>query len=77
MESFTGVKREGKGFYVVYINGEDEGHATNPQLAAAKLEKQIARAEANAQRDASMAAYMTQRVEVEYSFAERAGMVAA
>ncbi len=74
---FTGVKKEGRGFYVVYVNGEDEGHATNPAAAAAKLEKQIARFEMNAQRDASMAAYMTQRAEVEYSRIERLGMVTA
>ncbi len=67
---YTGVKREGHGFYGIYIAGVLTTTAHNPKDAAAKLEKEVARAAMNAQRAASVAAW-------EYNRAERAGMVAA
>ena len=77
MGKFTGVRKEGRGYYVAWINGEIAGSASNPTAAQAKFEKELDRAQMNAQRDASTAAWKSQRAEIEYSFAERAGMVAA
>lgn len=67
---FTGVKREGHGFYGVFINGERVTFAHNPKAAQAKFEKETARAQMNAERAASVAAW-------EYNQAERAGMATA
>lgn len=70
MEKFNGVRKEGHGFYGVFINGERVTFAHNPKAAQAKFEKETARAQMNAQRAASVAAW-------EYAQAERAGMVSA
>ncbi len=69
MEKFTGVKREGHGFYGVFINGERVTFAHNPKAAKEKLAKEEARAAMNAERAASVA-------EWEYNRAERAGIAA-
>lgn len=67
---FTGVKREGHGFYGIYIAGVLTTMAHNPKAAQAKFDKEVARAQMNAKRAASVA-------EWEYARAERAGLIAA
>ncbi len=57
MDNFTGVKREGHGFYGIWINGQIVGNAHNPKAAQEKFAKEEARAAMNAQRDASTAAW--------------------
>ncbi len=70
MEKFTGVRREGHGFYGIYIAGVLTTTAHNPKAAKAKFEKEEARAKMNAERAASVAAW-------QYAQAERAGMATA
>lgn len=80
MDNFTGVRKEGRGYYVAWINGEISGSASNPAAAQAKFEKEVARAQMNAQRAASNAAWEARRAEcaeVEYSSCERLGMATA
>lgn len=67
MDQFTGVKHEAKGFYGVFINGQRVTYASNPRDAATKLAKEEARAQMNAQRDASTAAWKAKNGAVEYS----------
>lgn len=67
MNEFTGIKREGHGFYGIWINGQIVGNAHNPKDAAAKFAKEEARAAMNAQRDASTAAWKAKQAQVEYS----------
>ncbi len=70
MDKFTGVRREGHGFYGIYIAGVLTTTAHNPKAAQEKLAKETARAAMNAQRAASVA-------EWEYNRAERAGITTA
>lgn len=76
-ELFSGVRKEGRGYYVAWLNGEIVGSAPNMAAAKEKFNKQVERAQMNAQRDAATAAWSAKRAEIEYSFAERNGMVAA
>jgi hypothetical protein len=62
MEKFNGVKREGHGFYGVFINGERVTFAHNPKAAQEKFAKEEARAAMNAQRAASVAAWKAGQV---------------
>jgi hypothetical protein len=74
------IRKDGKGFYGIYIAGELVTVANNPAQAQEKFAKETARAQMNAQRATSVATWNAQQVEraeVEYSRIERLGMVAA
>ena len=75
MGKFSGVKHEGRGHYSIWFNGDVLGSASNPTQAQAKFEKEVQRALVNAERERANAAWTAKRAEVEYSFAERNGMV--
>ena len=77
MQKFTGVTREGRGYYTVWVNGDALATAKNPAEAAAKLDKELNRHAVNATREVSNASWAAERAEREYSFAERNGMVTA
>ncbi len=74
MGKFTGVTREGRGGYTIWVNGDALSTAKNPTEAAAKLDKELNRHAINAEREVSNAMWAAQRAEVEYSIAERTGM---
>lgn len=57
MNQFTGVTREGRGYYTIWINGDALATAKNPTEAAAKLDKELNRHAVNAEREVSNAAW--------------------
>lgn len=56
MEKFNGVRKEGRGYYSIWLNGKVLGSASNPTQAQEKFAKEVARAQMNAERAASNAA---------------------
>lgn len=77
MGNFTGTTRETRGGYTIWINGEAVTTAKNPTEAAAKLEKEVNRHAVNAAREAVTSIWKSERAEVAYNDAERAGLVLA
>ena len=66
----NGIRKEGHGYYGIWINGEIVASAHNPKDAQAKFAKEEARAQMNAQRDASNTAWEAKRDAAQYSMTE-------
>ena len=57
MNQFTGVTRETRGGYTIWVNGDALATAKNPTEAAAKLDKELNRHAVNATREVNNAAW--------------------